>query len=106
MAAKKSFSEQNIIKAYMHHILQEGNKPKNVYLFAQLNNAEEADFYKHFSSFEAIEKEIFNTFFKETIKLLNKDEDYATFEAKDKLLSFYFTFFDDDGFVGLVCTLS
>ena len=93
MAAKKAFSKQTIIKAYMHYILNEGKQPNNVYTFAQENKADESDFYKHFSSFEAIEKEIFLTFFTETIKLLKKDDDYSVFEPKDKLLSFYFTFF-------------
>ena len=93
MAAKKAFTEQGIIKAYMHYVLNEGKKPQNVYIFAQENKAEEGDFYKYFSSFEAIEKEIFLVFFTETIKLLKKDDDYSTFETKDKLLSFYFTFF-------------
>jgi hypothetical protein len=93
MAAKKTFTEQAIIKAYMHYVLNEGKRPNNVYTFAQQNKAEEGDFYKHFSSFEAIEKEIFLAFFTETLKLLKKDEDYSSFETKDKLLSFYFTFF-------------
>lgn len=93
MAAKKSFTKQNIIKAYMQFVLEEGNSPKNVYAFAHSNGAQEAEFYKHFSSFETLEKEIFLQFFTETIKLLKKDEEYADFSPKDKLLSFYFTFF-------------
>ncbi|PCE64781.1 hypothetical protein B7P33_06315 [Sediminicola luteus] len=52
------------------------------------------EFYKHYASFEALEKDIFDQFAKNTIALLNKDESYGTLGPKDKYLSFLFTFFE------------
>ncbi|WGH74280.1 TetR family transcriptional regulator C-terminal domain-containing protein [Tenacibaculum tangerinum] len=77
----------------MNTVLTTG-EPTSIFAFAKENNFEEADFYKHYSSFESLEKAIFKVFAKETIALLHKTDAYADYSAKDKLLSFYFTFFE------------
>lgn len=79
----------------MDYVLENNANPKSVYAFAKTNNFEEAMFYEHFTSFEAIEKGIFETFFSNSIATLNKSEDYQIFDARNKLLSFYFTFFEN-----------
>lgn len=93
MAKKKNITQEKIIEWYMNTVLSAG-KPNSIFSFAQENNFEEADFYKHFSSFESLEKAIFGVFAKETIHLLHKTEAYKDYSSKDKLLSFYFTFFE------------
>ncbi len=93
MAKKKNITQEKIVEWYMNTMLVSG-KPNSIYSFAQENNFEEADFYKHFSSFESLEKSIFGIFAKETIHLLHKTEAYKEYSSKDKLLSFYYTFFE------------
>lgn len=93
MAKKKNITQEKIIEWYMNAVLLAG-KPNSIFSFAQENNFEESDFYKHFSSFESLEKAIFGVFAKETIHLLHKTEAYKDYSSKDKLLSFYFTFFE------------
>lgn len=93
MAKKKNITQEKIVELYMNTMLVSG-KPNSVYSFAQENNFEESDFYKHFSSFESLEKSIFGIFAKETIHLLHKTEAYKEYSSKDKLLSFYYTFFE------------
>ncbi|MCG8183817.1 TetR family transcriptional regulator C-terminal domain-containing protein [Tenacibaculum piscium] len=93
MAKKKNITQDKIIELYMNSVLISG-KPNSIYAFALQNNFEETDFYKHFSSFKSLEKSIFRIFAKETIHLLHKTEAYQGYESKDKLLSFYFTFFE------------
>jgi len=95
MAKNKKISQNDIISYYMSFILENNTQPKSVYAFAKANNIEEAQFYSFFGSFEAIEKEIFNAFFKNTMQALGKSEEYPTFDARNKLLSFYFTFFEN-----------
>jgi len=94
MAKKKSISDQDIISYYMDYVLENNHLPKSVYSFAKANNFEETKFYEYFGSFEAIEKQVFKTFFDNTLKVLNKSEEYQSFDARHKLLSFYFTFFE------------
>ena len=78
----------------MDHVLMHNEKPKSVYAFAKANNFNEQNFYEFFSSFEILEQCIFKVFFDHTITVLDKSEDYHSFDARNKLLSFYFTFFE------------
>ena len=94
MARKKNISKENLISWYMEFVLEHNHHPKSVFSFAKENNFEEAEFYKFYGSFEAIEQSIFSEFFNNTIKLLAKSEEYPSFDARNKLLTFYFTFFE------------
>ena len=78
----------------MEFVLEHNHHPKSVFSFAKEHNFEEADFYNFFGSFEAIEQSIFGEFFNNTIKMLAKSEEYPNYDARNKLLSFYFTFFE------------
>lgn len=95
MAKKTIISDQNIISYYMDYVLEHGEQPKSVYIFAKANNFEESKFYEHFGSFEAIEKHILRAFLENTLNILNDSADYQLFDARNKLLSFYFTFFEN-----------
>lgn len=94
MAKKKTVSKIALITFYMDFVLLHDNKPKTVYAFAKENNFEEQEFYKFFSSFDTLEQSIFQEFFKNAIKVLNKSEDYLNYNSRNKLLSFYYTFFE------------
>ena len=95
MATKKTaITKEKIVSMYMNYILENGEKPKSVYLFAKLNDFTETDFYAFFGTIESVEKEIFKMFLEMTVELLHKDENYADYDMKTKMLSFYFTFFE------------
>ncbi len=95
MAKKKSISQIDITRFYMDYVLIHDHKPKSVYAFAKDNNFDESKFYEFFSSFEALEQSIFKVFFDNTYNSLEKSEDYQNFDPQNKLLSFYFTFFEN-----------
>lgn len=95
MAKKKNITGNDIITFYMDYVLDNGHKPKTIYAFTKANNFEEQKFYEFFGSFEALEKNIFKAFFDNTHNALEKNEDYLSFDARNKLLSFYFTFFEN-----------
>ncbi len=94
MAKKKNITSNTIIEMYMDYVLQHNENPKSIYSFTKDNNFEEVEFYNHFSSFDSIEKNIFTEFFNNTLQVLAKSEDYEHFDPRNKLLSFYFTFFE------------
>lgn len=95
MAKKKTVSKNAIIAWYMDYVLEHDQNPKTVFAFSKTNNFEEAKFYEHFASFESIESGIFQAFFTNSINVLNNSEDYKVFDARNKLLSFYYTFFEN-----------
>ncbi len=82
--------KQQILEAYKIHLLENGQKPASVYSFCKSINYSEEEFYKSFSSFEAIEKEFWLNLFQNTVHQLENDETYRNYSAKEKLLAFYF----------------
>ncbi|MFH6987432.1 TetR family transcriptional regulator C-terminal domain-containing protein [Flavobacterium collinsii] len=95
MATKnKTITREDIVSKYMDEVLEKGQKPKSVYHFAKENDFAEAEFYAFFGTLEGLEKEIFRLFFANTIDLLHKNTDYQEYDMKNKMLSFYFTFFE------------
>lgn len=95
MAKKKNISKKDIIAYYMDYVLEHDAQPKTIYAFAKHNNFEEQKFYEYFGSFDAVEKHVFKAFFDNTITVLNKSKDYNDFDARNQLLSFYYTFFEN-----------
>ena len=93
MAKKKLFTQKKIIELYMDYVLQHNHAPKSIYLFSKINGFEEADFYEIFGNFESLEKAVFTQFFINTKETLESSKDYLTYDSRNQLLSFYFTFF-------------
>lgn len=83
-----------ILSAYMQHLLEKGSRPASIYAFAGELKITETEFYAHFGSFDALEKAIFKAFFDQTMELLAQNEEYRGFDAKNKVIAFYYTFFE------------
>jgi len=95
MATKnKIITKDDIVSKYMNEVLEKGEKPKSIYLFAKHNHFTEAEFYTFFGTLESLEKEIFKLFFENSVNLLHQHPDYPQYDMKNKMLSFYFTFFE------------
>jgi hypothetical protein len=95
MATKKSIiTRDKIVSMYMNYRLENNDKPKTVYQFTKTNGFDETEFYKFFGTIESVEKEIFKMFLEKTVELIQKDDNYETYDMKSKMLSFYFTFFE------------
>jgi hypothetical protein len=95
--AKKQVKEtlkSKITKGYIDYVLNYGQSPSNVYTFCKDLKIKEDQFYTEYGSFEAIDADIFKQFFTNTIEVLEKSPDYKDFDGQNKLLSFYFTFFE------------
>jgi len=78
----------------MDYVQQHNAQPTSIYNFAKANNFEEQEFYKYFGNFNALEQSIFKEFFDNAYNLLEKNEDFKSFDSRNKLLSFYYTFFE------------
>lgn len=94
MAKKKEVTNQDIIGFYVDYFLENNRAPHSIFKFAKEYGFEEAVFYANFSSFDQIEKTFYSTLFDSTMVLLEKSEDFAGYDARTKLLSFYFTYFE------------
>ena len=91
----KNINKEKLFSLYGDYILSNGEKPKNIYLFAKENDFEEENFYQYFSGFEQIEKEILNHFFTKSLELCEQTENWNEMTSKEKLLNLHFTFFEN-----------
>lgn len=89
--AKSGAKEAAVLKAYREYVLKEGKQPTSVFAFCQQLGIPEEEFYKHFASFEALERAIWQNFISTTRQKLEVDESYAGFSSREKILAFYFT---------------
>lgn len=87
--------ETRILLAYMAHILNHGHRPSSVYKFCLDLGISEDEFYNHFGSFEVVERQLWKSFIDRTLLRLNADESYLAFSAREKILAFYYTFFEE-----------
>jgi hypothetical protein len=100
MAAKKitlkkeMVTPDKIINAYMEYVLENEKTPKSVFKFCKENNYSEEEFYNSFGSFEGLQIQIWNSFFIHSMNLAQKSEGYEVLSAKDKMLTFFYTFFE------------
>ena len=96
--AIKSFKEEikrdQIIDPYMDYVLEHEKLPKTVYRFCKDNNITEDRFYDFFGSFEGLQKGIWEQFYENTFAVIAKSPEYVRFTNREKLLTFYFTFFE------------
>ncbi|MCA1750186.1 MAG: TetR family transcriptional regulator C-terminal domain-containing protein [Cryomorphaceae bacterium] len=97
MAAKttntkaKKQSAESMADAYIKFLLTHGKAPASVFAFADENGFAEGEFYKFYSSFEALEISVWETMLTKTLDTLHADEQFAKFSAREKLLAFYYT---------------
>ncbi|WP_273567667.1 TetR family transcriptional regulator C-terminal domain-containing protein [Maribacter halichondriae] len=95
MAAKtKKTTAKEVIEKYMDYVLEQERVPKSVYKFCKEHNFEEKAFYELFGSMESVRKSIWNSFYEHTLALIEKNKDYETLPNKEKMLTFFYTFFE------------
>ncbi|MGY3795034.1 TetR family transcriptional regulator C-terminal domain-containing protein [uncultured Aquimarina sp.] len=91
---KQTVDSQYIITKYMNYVLEHDTYPKSVYKFCKESKIKEEEFYEFFGSLDSVNKGIWNTFFSTTIDAMNNNKEYAHLSSKDKMLTFFFTFFE------------
>jgi hypothetical protein len=94
ITAKTKISKDKIISAYMETVLTTEHRPRSIFKFCKENKFKESEFYQFFGSFEVLQKEIWINFFLHTMRLSQEAEEYETSENKDKMLIFFYTFFE------------
>jgi len=94
-AKKTVITDAKIVELYMDHVLENGEVPTSVYKFCKENKLKEEEFYAHFGSFDTIQQSIWSRFFESTLTLLKKNEQYESMTNEERMLTFFFTFFEN-----------
>ena len=87
-------TQELILDLYSKYVLRNNKKPLNVFTFCDDNQIKESDFYFYYANFDQLEAHYLKFFMDQTLILINQDENFAGQNAKTKMLSFYFTFFE------------
>jgi AcrR family transcriptional regulator len=90
----KQITEAQIISAYMEYVLEHETVPKSIFKFCKTVKIAETDFYRFFGSIDALRKGIWVKFYTNTENLLLTNKDYEGFSNKDKMLTFFYAFFE------------
>jgi len=85
---------ENLMEAYMQTALETGSFPVSVYSFCKEHGWEEAEFYARHGSLEGLRKAIWNTFFDQALQRLEQSEGFEDAPAREKVLGFFYTFFE------------
>lgn len=94
MATKKEKKSTDILTTFMQQTLEQEAFPKSVYKFCKENNIEEQEFYQHYASIDSIKHGVWAAFYTNTNALITKDTSFESLSRKDRLLTFFYTFFE------------
>ena len=86
--------QPDVLASFWTHWLEEGERPKSVFKLCQIAGVSERDFYSQYGSLDALEKASWRQLVRDTIAKLESDAEYGTYNARQKLLAFYYTYFD------------
>lgn len=86
--------QQKILELYSNYVLRNNKKPLNVYSFCEDHGFSENDFYFYYANFEQLEADYLRFFMDRSVELIKEEETYEVEHPKHKLLSFYYTFFE------------
>ncbi len=87
-------TQDQLISFYMEYVLEHEKMPKSVYKFCKDNNITETQFYDFYGNFDGLKKGIWTKFYDNTIHVIEKSPEFDTFSTREKLLTFYYTFFE------------
>jgi AcrR family transcriptional regulator len=85
---------KKIQDSYIDYVLTNGEAPKSVYNFAKELKMTEAEFYKHYASFDAIEKAVWEDLTLATIINIKEQEVWPQYTAREKMLSFFYGYIE------------
>ena len=91
---RKTLDKDKLISLYMDYVLEEEKRPKTVYKFCKENKMKEEEFYNFYGSLEGLQKGIWERFYEHTINVLQKSPEFETFSNREKMLTFFYTFFE------------
>jgi AcrR family transcriptional regulator len=85
---------KKIQDSYIDYVLTNGEAPKSVYNFAKELKMTEAEFYKHYASFDAIEKAVWEDLTLATIINIKEQAVWPQYTAREKMLSFFYGYIE------------
>ncbi len=90
METQSTGIRENIKRAYVEYVLEQGKQPPSPFVLAKGLGISEAQFYAEYNSLEAVEANLWLGFFAEAQARTESQEVYEGYAVREKLLSFYY----------------
>ena len=87
-------TQEKILDLYSKYVLRNNKKPLNLFTFCDDHDLTESEFYSFYANFDQLEADYLRFFMDQSIMLITAEDSYYMDHAKNKLLSFYYTFFE------------
>lgn len=94
MGRRKKYTKDQLLDVFVNYVGQEG-LDFSIETFCSDNNVSIEKFKELLGSVEDAEKEVWHALMTAALLTVNSDRSFDQFTAKDKLLSVYFTFFEN-----------
>jgi len=85
--------EEKIIEAYQEMLIS-GEEQINAFTLSKKVDISEQEFYQYFTTTDDIGRKIWANIGNEVIKKLSDSESFHNYSAREKVLTYYFTFFE------------
>ncbi len=92
--SKKVSEENSLQTAFLEFVKDKGRRPKSVSEFCRGQEVDRESFRTHFSTLAALEKDLWKNWFYDTISVLENSPEYHEYSARERLLSFYYTWME------------
>lgn len=94
--AKKTpkIDRKEIVSRFMHYTLEHDGYPISVYKFCKEAKIKEEIFYQYYGNIERVKQGVWELFFTNTIDLMNANKEFHDFSSREKMLTYFYTFFE------------
>jgi L-alanine-DL-glutamate epimerase-like enolase superfamily enzyme len=83
--------KERIKQAYLDYVLRKSTPPASVFKLTQKLGLPEEEFYRHYATFAAIDRDLWANFGRDARERAAQEPVWQTYGAREKLLAFYFT---------------
>jgi len=83
--------KERIKQAYLDYVLRKGEPPISVFKLTQKLGIPEAEFYRYYATFEAIDRDIWADFGRQARERAAQEPVWNEYGSRERLLAFYFT---------------
>ena len=86
--------KSKLLNHYQEYVLLKGEEPPSVFAFCKEVGIDESEFYQYYNDFGQLAGAFWTETFNTVKSALNKDPEFNNFSVREKLLSFYYGFFE------------
>ena len=87
-------TKKRIYKSYTSWVVENKMRPEFIEAFVIEADVSEETFYKHFDSFESLERSFWKDLFIEAVSRTSNQSEFVTYSVNEKLLGFYYTWIE------------